>query len=365
MAGWLAPSELCEQASAFLDAVYSDERALYPYSTVVVDGRYVSDYRLRGASRYTVNTLLGRARAGAPGVREQLEAFMQRYEALLGAGDRGLLLVLLAELDTPPAELANAVAGAQAAAANSRLDLQDLSWLLWGACRAAEAGVPGAEGLAGELHRELMRLPGRMLARHVQGRLRSHFVSFGGTAYFLRALHEHARVFGDRASRTRFERGIRTAIGFQGPHGEWPWLVGVSSGCALDPYPVFSVHQLAMAPLFLLPALDDGSVDGVAEALRRGYRWAMGENELGLEFGRRDPFLLFRAIERREPFPKAVRYARASLRAALRRPAPSKPARRTRVNREWRSYEAGWLLYAWAGRPDELVNRLGEPPIGR
>ena len=41
-------------------------------------------------------------------------------------------------------------------------------------------------------------------------------------------------------------------------------------------YPVYSVHQLAMAMLFVLPAID--SVEGVDEAIRRSWRWVMGGN---------------------------------------------------------------------------------------
>jgi hypothetical protein len=343
---WLNPRELCEAASRFLDEVWSEEHALYPFTTSVVDGRYVSDYRLPWAVRYTINTLLGRLRAGdTERVARETALLRDRYGSGLGAGDRGLLLVLLAELGADADELRSELA---AVGEPGELNLQDLSWLLWGALRAAEAGAESP--LVNQLYASLRALEGATLARHTRSWLRRDVVSFGSTVYYLRALHEHARITGDAASRARFEDGVRAALAFQGPRGEWPWLISVSRGHALDVYPIYSVHQLAMAMLFLFPALDDGAVEGVEDAIRRSWDWVRGANELGIEFAQPDPFIVYRSLERDEPLGKAARFARASTRSMLRRPAPGTPTRRKRVNREWRSYEAGWLLYAWPGR---------------
>src|SRR5262245_1078054 len=306
---WLHPAAICGHASAFLDAVYSPELALYPYTTSALDGRYVSDYRMPDALRYTLNTLLGRLSAahatandGVDRVAHELEEFLRRYRSTLGGGDRGLLLLLLSELEATPNELGAALADARETLDRvglSRLNLQDLSWLLWGASRAAEAGAADAAGLATRLFAHLVRLsPVGPLARHTGGWYRGHVVSFGSTTYFLRGLYEYARVFGDRDAQVRFERGLRAALSFQGALGEWPWMVSVRRGHALDVYPVYSVHQLSMAMLFLFPALDEGRVEGVPEAISRSYRWVLGENQLGIEFGQQEPFIIFRSLER-------------------------------------------------------------------
>jgi len=352
---WLRPRELCEASSRFLDEVWSEEHALYPFTTSVVGDRYVSDYRLPWAARYTINTLLGRLRTAESRdrVERELAAFRERYGAGLGAGDRGLLVVLLADLGAEAEELRSELARARTALGREgarRLDLQELSWLLWGALRATESGVD--DGLVSELRETLRGLEGRALASHTRSRARKDLVSFGSTVYYLRALLEHARVVGDTESAERFEHGVRTALAFQGSRGEWPWLLSVSRGVALDVYPVYSVHQLAMAMLFLLPAID--RVEGVDQAIRRSWRWVMGGNELGVEFGQADPFIVYRSLDRDERLPKLTRFARATVRSALRRGNPEEPASRTRVNTEWRSYEAGWLLYAWAGRDFEV-----------
>jgi hypothetical protein len=107
--------------------------------------------------------------------------------------------------------------------------------------------------------------------------------------------------------------------------------------------------------LFLLPALDDGVVGGVAESIRRSYRWVAGENELGFVFAQENPFIVFRSLERDERLPKLRRFARSTSNSVLRSSRGSVEAGRTRINREWRSYEGGWLLYTWTGRDDALV----------
>jgi hypothetical protein len=112
-----------------------------------------------------------------------------------------------------------------------------------------------------------------------------------------------------------------------------------------DRYPLFTVHQDAMAMLFLHPARAE-------EAIARSIRWALGSNELGLRMYADEPtFVGYRAIQRSELMPRARRYARW-----LRGEHDTAPARRVVVNRECRSYHLGWLLYAWA---DDMEARTG------
>jgi hypothetical protein len=356
MDSWLQPSHLCGRTSSFLGEVYSDELALHPFTTSVVDSAYVSSYD-QVALRYTINTLLGLQRAGDPSVAAKTARLRALHADTMTPGDRGLLLVLLAEAggEGLADELAAAREGVARAGA-ARLDLQELSWLLWGSCRALRAGVGDAEELLLELRAALAALEGpAALARHTHAAGRSDLVSFGSTVYYLRALHELSLALGDGKARARFDRGVQAALGFQGPNGEWPWMISVRRAQALDAYPLYSVHQLAMAMLFLLPALDDGVVGGVAESIRRSYRWVAGENELGFVFAQENPFIVFRSLERDERLPKLRRFARSTSNSVLRSSRGSVEAGRTRINREWRSYEGGWLLYTCTGRDDALV----------
>jgi hypothetical protein len=184
------------------------------------------------------------------------------------------------------------------------------------------------------------------LPRHTNRRYRRNVVSFGSLVYFLRALHEAAAALGDEQAQAMFDRAVTRVLGFQGPRGEWPWMIDCRRGRPFDFYPVFAVHQDSMAMLFLHPALDRG-LEGVREAIDRSVAWDFGDNELETPmFVERPLFFAYRSIERTERAPQLRRYARSL--APPRVAAPD--AVTVRVNAECRSYHLGWILFAWAGR---------------
>jgi hypothetical protein len=336
----LGIEHLREGALDFLPRSFDLVRGRCSFKAELVDGDLVQDWSHHVAPRYTINSLLGLYAAGYDGADELTECFLARNK-VANPADTGLLTVLHCErgdLDAAAA-LVPQLAGAH-------LELQDLAWMLWGACAAARAGIPGAEEAAAALLGRMLDdyvHPRTGLPRHSLRRYRSDIVSFGGLVYFLRALHEAASTLGDERAVRRFRSGVATALALQGPQGEWPWMIDVARASAFDRYPVFSVHQDSMSILFLRPALDDG-VAGAASAIERSVRWVHGENELGLRFYLDEPFFFaYRAVERDERCTKARRYGRWLGRCGDEPVSPS----RLRVNRECRSYHLGWILYAW------------------
>ncbi len=243
--------------------------------------------------------------------------------------------------------------------------MQDLAWLLWGSVAAYRAGV----GIGADRAREALELivtelvdPGTGLPRHSGARYRRNVVSFGSLVYFLRAMHEAAVGLGDDRAQRLFERGVARAISFQGPQGEWPWMIDCRHGLPFDRYPVFAVHQDSMAMLFLHPAQDRG-LPGVAPAIARSLAWDFGDNELGMTMFTERPFFAFRSIERAERMPRGRRYLR-SLPSGRGRSGELGPAANTRVNDECRSYHLGWILFAWAARSADDLRAAGRDPIG-
>jgi hypothetical protein len=350
---------LIDGAAAFLADVYDPETALFPYSTRLADGGFANDYTHPQTARYTINSLLGVSHASALGMslagplaepEDCVEQFVRQHaERLDSPADLGLLLLLLSEHD--------GVGGARAAvlgrvrdalAETSGRTMQDLAWMLWGATAAARTGSADGEWLAERIFGAILRDfvdPRSGMPRHSLNVLRRHVVSFGGIVYFLRALAEYGSLTGSRTAEDLFRRGVASTIALQGPHGEWPWMVDTRSGVACDFYPVFTVHQDAMAMLFLFPALDRGLPD-VERAITHSVAWGLGRNQLGLRMYLSEPFVAFRSMHRSGHALRARRYVR-SLRSA---PATLVEDQRLRVNRECRSYHPGWMLYAWASR---------------
>jgi hypothetical protein len=334
----------------FLPRAWDDERALYSFSaTLGPGGELVQDWSHPHTVRYTINSLLGLHAAIGTDALPAIEAFGSRHASQISnPADLGLFAVLTTECGDL-AGAASALTGIDAATALPavRLDMQDLGWMLWGACACARAGVPGGEAAARRLLDRILDEfvhPLTGLPLHSVRTYRRNVVSFGSLVYFLRALHEAARTLEDERAAVRFREGVERAIALQGPQGEWPWMIDVARGCAFDRYPVFAVHQDSMSMLFLLPAVAAG-LPGASQAVERSLRWVHGENELGVRMAVDEPFFFaYRAIERDEHAAKARRYARWLAHAD----AGAAPTSSLRVNRECRSYHLGWILYAWA-----------------
>lgn len=359
--------ELCSSSASLLARMYDPGAGLFPYSTRTRGGVLEHDFEHPHTLRYTINTLLGLQRAARTdqrvaflgGTNAMVDHFLDLHrDVVTDPADLGLFLLLLVEGNRDALlldEIAARVGAASRGSAGRGLALQDLCWMLWGASVAARSGVARAEPVAHEL---FALVDGTfvdrdsLLARHSLGRYRSRIVSFGATVYFLRAVYEYAVLTGSTRPARLFEHGVEAILRIQGAQGEWPWMISVRTGISLDFYPVFGVHQDSMAMLFLLPALDDGVAD-VADAIRLSLAWSLGANELGEPMYGRDGFFAYRSIRRSEPFFRQRRYLRSLARAVTDRPGSRTRPQRLMVNRECRSYHLGWILYAWAGRPDQ------------
>ncbi len=152
-------------------------------------------------------------------------------------------------------------------------------------------------------------VPKTGLFRYVARGLRRSQASFGGLTYLTHAFLNFASRTGDDWARAIGTRACRALVELQGPQGEWPWVVDVERASVTDWYPVYSVHQDAMAPLFLTLGIDVFGLE-VAGALAKSVGWIFGENQLGLSMiDPRRPFI-YRSIQRTAPFPKLARGAR-------------------------------------------------------
>jgi hypothetical protein len=135
----------------------------------------------------------------------------------------------------------------------------------------------------------------------------------------------------------------------QGELGQWWWFYSTRDRKVIEGYPVYSMHQDAMAFMALLPATNLQLGD-YRDPLARGIRWIRGANELGRSLVDPKAPLIYRAIQRprgdADGFAGWSRRQRiavyASAAAGRRRPAP----RSLEMLLECRSYHLGWLLLA-------------------
>ncbi len=357
---------LCEGASSFLEQTYRDDIASFPFTTSVRAGKYESEYTHARTIRSTINCLLGmqEARKHHPShpflqrVEEMTERFLSLHETnVTDLGDLGLLLALLseggAELADARRVLSQLIERTSDESRLRRLNIQDLTWLLWGSVSASRRGLVEAEPVAHMLFK-VMRAShhhrGEALPRHDAHRTRGPIISFGASVYYVNVAYKYGRAFDSQPAMGVFRQGVTALLACQRAGGEWPWLLNCGDGRPLDVYPVFSVHQHSMAMFFLFPAQSEGFADA-EQAISRSMSWMSGTNQLGAPMVCRSPFFTYRSIERKARWPRAQRYLRARRVVATKEVAMLAPNSRVVINPETRSYELGWALYLLSAKP--------------
>jgi len=205
-----------------------------------------------------------------------------------------------------------------------------------------------ARAIATELERRYVR-PARVFAA-TSGRRSYQFgmTSFASQVYPILGLCELAEATATEPSAT-----VRHVCDFlvhtQGRLGQWWWFYSTRAPKVIEGYPVYSVHQDAMAAMALLPATRLGIGD-YREPISAGLQWIGGANELGRSMINRRAGVIYRAVQRAggdaDGFAGWSRQQRAAAhRAGLcgrHRPAPTA----LEVLQECRSYHLGWLLLA-------------------
>jgi len=182
--------------------------------------------------------------------------------------------------------------------------------------------------------------------------LRRRFASFASQTYLTLACFHYAEFSGRLDALETAKTCTRKLIGLQGPQGEWPWFFDAERGCVLDYYEVYSVHQYGMAPAFLECAERHG-VSEAREALIRGFKWVLGDNQLRRSMLVPDLQLTIRSqVREKELRTSALRMVRAVRNAYLRRPADLIDPAGISVRLECRSYELGWILWSFGRRSD-------------
>jgi len=308
--------------------------------------------------RYTAIALIGLAG----------ESTLDKEVILAGSDPRDVIARLCADVGTTR-NLGDAALTLWAAAANDFGDCEalrqkvlelepivaghpivELAWTLAALCVSGEAHAVRdriAERLITALNMRSALFP------HVAGesgpRLRRHVCCFADQVYPIHALSHYYSVTGDKRALHAAELCATRICREQGDAGQWWWHYDYRSGNVLEGYPVYAVHQDAMAPMALFALRAVGGPD-FTDAVGSGVAWLAKSPELG---GRSlvdtSADLIWRKVARREPG-KLTRYVQAIATGAspsLRVPGMDVLFSPGAVDFEDRPYHLGWFLYAW------------------
>ena len=353
---------LVELAIRGLEAMYDEEQALFCHRLKQTE---VTNVKEGVSQRYTVMTLLGLLRAEGAGYRSPIDisatvdALYRNTEWVDNIGDLGLLLWLSSvsprRLDSFYAtfDLANALRNY----ADSRKRLtMELAWFLTGlthASRAERKRPPYLESLARQTYALLQSNQGKDgLFGHMgkwkslAGALRGHVGSFADQVYPILAMAHFGQVFGMKEALQNSLQCANAICRLQGPLGQWWWHYDSTTGRVVERYPVYSVHQYAMAPMALFAAEDACNAD-FCEPIYKGLEWIGGANELQQSLEDKSASLVWRCIR---PAKSTSNLARLSALVGQERTGGT-----LRILHECRPYELGWLLYALAGRESKVI----------
>lgn len=332
----------------------------------LADGMYclevkARDMRPRGRSvRYSAMVALGmlRARAAGHAVEEDLDQLVDLLLAESGSprlapGDLGLLLWLNCRAGSDRAsELVQKLLDRiDHSVGMSGWEGMEVAWTAIGASEcAASDEVGGADRLLRASRAELRarsQSPSELFFHRGPGP-RRRFPNFATQIYGTLALASLGRR-GDEESLAAAQGVADEVLRLQQSDGGWPWLFDAIRGKVVEPYHVYSVHQVGMAPMALLELYEATGEDRYRAASVRGLGWMNGDNAIDAQMLDRDRHIMYRSIRRRLPWNRIVLYLNTVAACANRE--PFSPAHiPLDINATGRPYELGWILEAWCGR---------------
>ncbi len=184
--------------------------------------------------------------------------------------------------------------------------------------------------------------------------------SFADQIYPIIGLSEYLKLFFSKEVETILKRAIDKLISLQGDLGEWSWLYQVKESRILEKYPVYSVHQDAMAPMALRVA-GNALKENYSGIIQRSLKWfdhmAMGDDNIINQHHH----LIWRSLQKRGKkksiydylglnyggLPHEVKQILFKQIIFNQKPTDQNPAlAKLKVDYETRPYHYGWILYA-------------------
>jgi hypothetical protein len=231
------------------------------------------------------------------------------------------------------------------------LDVVSAAWVVT-ALVAARAMTDVEEHLAAARDRLIKaRLT---LFPHVTGSTtpwyRAHVGSFADQIYPVQALARLHASGDDPQALAVAGRVAGLLCQAQAGTGQWWWHYDARSGRVIEGYPVYSVHQHAMAPMALFDLADAGGQLEL-DAVRSGLRWLAAPGEASERLIAEEVPVIWRKVARddRRKVVRGVAALSTAIRPGTSPPGLSRLFPPGKVDHECRPYELGWLLYAWLG----------------
>jgi exopolysaccharide biosynthesis WecB/TagA/CpsF family protein len=353
--------QLVELAQRGLPAAYRSEPVGFAQTVRGLRGPAGTELRPEGRNlRYGAITALGVARLGEEAQRVILggltavdlaQAVAEQTRASRDPGTVAIAAWAAAEVaGMHDAELFGRLSGLLAS--GDPLPIVDIAWMLTAAVEAAD--LADTSRVAAESSARLLEAQGangifpHWSRSRVNDRWRAAVGCFADQVYPIQALARLFRATDEERYLTAADSTAQRICELQGPAGQWWWHYDSRTGDVLEKYPVYSVHQHAMAPMALFDLVEAGGADHSA-SVAAGIRWLATHPEVVEELVSERHSLVWRKVGRREPrkAARALSAATAAVNPRLHPPGLDRAFPAVKVDYECRPYELGWLLYGW------------------
>jgi hypothetical protein len=177
----------------------------------------------------------------------------------------------------------------------------------------------------------------------IVGKFRNNVASFADQVYPIYAFALYSKYMKNEDALVISKQCALKICEHQGQRGEWMWHYNSSTGKVISKYPVYSVHQDAMAPMALF-AIQDASNTNFEEYIFKGLDWLVESNSLSANMIDGDLNAIWRAIS-----PGKIPRKLKSILSVLGIKTNEEYDNLEIVKECW-SYHLGWILYAFSGR---------------
>jgi hypothetical protein len=228
-----------------------------------------------------------------------------------------------------------------------------VAWVLTGICRYVEKNPDDEEArkVATRIYNfakeKCWSVTGELFFHHAGNAPQNpRFALFSTQIYWVYALAVYGKVFKDPQALEIGGKVADSILRLRDPFGGFAWRYDALLGKVTERYPVYSVHQDAMAPMAFF-ALDEATGRDSVEDIRQSLGW-LWRNQLDLNMVDLERVVIFRAIRRKAFFASIFNWIGRQLTSSSL--SPGEMPGFLRINPTSRPYHLGWLLHAFCGR---------------
>lgn len=326
--------------------------------------------------RYTLINLIGLYKAESNNIKinidleEILSFHISRADKLKGIGELGLLLWATSLIS--PNKLNNILTKinfndilTKYEDASKKLTME-LSWFLTGILMASTFSevFKVAIGKLPEKVYTILRnnygssgIFSHQSTNTISGKFRGNLASFADQVYPIYVLSLYSKLKNNHEASLIADECATKLCELQGENGEWFWHYNSKTGKVISKFPIYSVHQDAMAPMALF-AVQRATGNNYEKYIYKGLDWIINQNLLNENIYMNNENIICRAIQPS----KTHRKFRATLsHLGL---SPNEDYNNLSILKESWSYHFGWILFAFAGKINNpKVNKIEEQPF--